>query len=66
MLPEFMVTAPLGGVGTKTAAEARESTPMGNHALVDWGVWLLDNDDTGKGDYQVASDRRADQEGSKG
>ena len=30
-------------------------TPMGNNPLMDWGVWPLDNDDTGKGDYQVAS-----------
>jgi arylsulfatase A-like enzyme len=28
---------------------------MGDHPLVDWGVWPLDNDDTGKGDYAVAS-----------
>ena len=26
---------------------------MGNHPLMDWGVWPLDNDDTQKGDYQV-------------
>jgi arylsulfatase A-like enzyme len=28
---------------------------MGNHPLMDWGVWPPDNDDTSKGDYQVAS-----------
>jgi arylsulfatase A-like enzyme len=28
---------------------------MGNHPLVDWGIWPLDNDDTKKGDYEVAS-----------
>jgi arylsulfatase A-like enzyme len=28
---------------------------MGNNPLMDWGVWPLDNDDTQKGDYQVAS-----------
>jgi choline-sulfatase len=28
---------------------------MGNHPLMDWGVWPLDNDDTEKGDYKVAT-----------
>jgi arylsulfatase A-like enzyme len=28
---------------------------MGDHPAMDWGVWPPDNDDTGKGDYQVAS-----------
>lgn len=55
MPPEFQVTAPYGGVGTKPPQKLVNPTPMGNHALVDWGVWPLDNDDTGKGDYQVAS-----------
>jgi choline-sulfatase len=53
--PEFQVTAPYGGVGSKPPSKLVNPTPMGNHALVDWGVWPLDNDDTGKGDYQVAS-----------
>ena len=53
--PEFMLTAPLGGVGTKPPQKLVNPTPMGNNPLVDWGVWPLDNDDTGKGDYQVAS-----------
>jgi arylsulfatase A-like enzyme len=53
--PEFMVSAPLGGVGTKPPQKLVNPTPMGNNPLVDWGVWPLDNDDTGKGDYQVAS-----------
>ena len=53
--PEFQDTAPFGGVGTKPPQKLVNPTPMGNHALVDWGVWPLDNDDTGKGDYQVAS-----------
>jgi arylsulfatase A-like enzyme len=30
-------------------------TPFGNNPLVDWGVWPLDNDDSSKGDHQVAS-----------
>jgi arylsulfatase A-like enzyme len=53
--PEFQVTAPFGGVGTKPPQKLIPATPMGNHALMDWGVWPLDNDDTQKGDYQVAS-----------
>ncbi len=53
--PEFQVTAPLGGVGTKPPQKLVNPTPMGNHALVDWGVWPLDNDDSEKGDYKVAS-----------
>lgn len=53
--PEFQVTAPFGGVGTKPPQKLIPSTPMGDHPLMDWGVWPLDNDDTGKGDYKVAS-----------
>ncbi|MEQ1850868.1 MAG: sulfatase-like hydrolase/transferase, partial [Chthoniobacteraceae bacterium] len=53
--PEFQMTAPLGGVGTKPPKKLIPATPMGNNPLMDWGVWPLDNDDTGKGDYQVAS-----------
>lgn len=53
--PEFQVTAPYGGVGTRPPEKLAGETPMGNNPLVDWGVWPLDNDDTGKGDYQVAS-----------
>ena len=53
--PEFHQTAPYGGVGTKPPQKLIPPTPMGNHPLMDWGVWPLDNDDTGKGDYKVAS-----------
>lgn len=53
--PEFQITAPLGGVGTRPPRKLIGESPMGNHPLMDWGVWPLDNDDTGKGDYQVAS-----------
>jgi arylsulfatase A-like enzyme len=53
--PEFQLTGPAGGVGTKPPQKLIPSTPMGNHPLMDWGVWPLDNDDTSKGDYQVAS-----------
>jgi arylsulfatase A-like enzyme len=53
--PEFQITAPLGGVGTRPPQKLIGKTPMGNNPLMDWGVWPLDNDDTGKGDYKVAS-----------
>lgn len=53
--PEFMVTAPYGGFGSKPPQKLIGNTPMGNNPLMDWGVWPRDNDDTGKGDYQVAS-----------
>ena len=52
---EFEVTGQFGGVGTKPPKKLIPETPMGNHPLMDWGVWPLDNDDTQKGDYQVAS-----------
>jgi choline-sulfatase len=52
---EFHVMAPFGGVGTRPPKKLIPPTPMGDHPLMDWGVWPLDNDDTGKGDYQVAS-----------
>lgn len=53
--PEFLVTAPFGGVGSKPPQKLIGATPMGNNPLMDWGVWPLDNDDTTKGDYQVAT-----------
>ena len=53
--PEFQVTAPYGGVGTRPPQKLIGETPMGNNPLMDWGVWPLDNDDTAKGDYKVAS-----------
>ena len=49
------MTGQFGGVGTKPPKKLIPETPMGNHPLMDWGVWPLDNDDTQKGDYQVAS-----------
>ena len=54
-MPEFQVTAAYGGIGSKPPQKLIPPTPMGNHAAMDWGVWPLDNDDTVKGDYQVAS-----------
>jgi hypothetical protein len=53
--PEFQVTAPLGGPGTLPPHKLIPPTPMGDHPLMDWGGWPLDNDDTGKGDYKVAT-----------
>ncbi len=55
LAPEFQVTAPLGGVGAKPPKKLIPPTPMGDHPLMDWGVWPPDNDDTKKGDYQVAT-----------
>lgn len=52
---EFNVTAPFGGVGTFPPQKLIGETPMGNNKLMDWGVWPLDNDDTSKGDYKVAT-----------
>ena len=53
--PEFERTAPYGGVSSKPPKKLIPPTPMGNHPLMDWGVWPPNNDDTQKGDYQVAS-----------
>ena len=53
--PEFQLTAPFGGVGTRPPQKLIPATPMGNHRLMDWGVWPLDDDDTEKGDYKVAT-----------
>ena len=53
--PEFDSYGPPGGVGPRPPHKLVPNTPMGNHPLVDWGVWPTNNDDTGKGDYIVAS-----------
>lgn len=52
---EFDVRGPTPGVGSKPPKKLIPPTPMGDHPLMDWGVWPLDNDDSSKGDYQVAS-----------
>lgn len=52
---EFQSAGPAGGVGSKPPQKLIGPTPMGNHAAMDWGVWPLDNDDSSKGDWQVAS-----------
>lgn len=52
---EFQETGPAGGTGPRPPKKLIGETPFGNNPLMDWGVWPPDNDDTGKGDYQVAS-----------
>lgn len=52
---EFDVIGRYGGVGSTPPKKLIPATPMGNHPLMDWGVWPPDNDDTKKGDYQVAT-----------
>jgi arylsulfatase A-like enzyme len=53
--PEFGVIGKYGGVGSFPPNKLVGETPMGNNKLVDWGVWPPDNDDTKKGDHQVAT-----------
>jgi len=50
---EFDVWGAAGGIGVKPPAKLIPPTPMGNHALMDWGVFPHADED--KGDYQVAS-----------
>jgi len=52
---EFEVRGPTPGVGSAPPKKLIPPAPMGNHPAMDWGVWPLDNDDSSKGDYQVAS-----------
>ena len=51
--PEFQVTGKAGGIGAKPEKKLIPPTPMGNHPLMDWGVFPHRDED--KGDYQVAS-----------
>ena len=53
--PDFQINGRFGGIGSKPPTKLIPPTPMGDHPLMDWGVWPPDNDDTSKGDYQVAS-----------
>lgn len=53
--PEFEITGAHGGVGSRPPKKLTPPAPMGNHPAMDWGVWPPNNDDTKKGDYQVAS-----------
>ncbi len=50
---EFDVWGPRGGVGVKPEKKLIPPTPMGDHPLMDWGVFPHRDED--KGDYQVAS-----------
>ncbi|MCB1206215.1 MAG: sulfatase [Verrucomicrobiae bacterium] len=54
-LVEFQVRGPNPGIGSRPPKKLIPPTPMGDHPLMDWGVWPPDNDDSQKGDYQVAS-----------
>ncbi|MEX2138557.1 MAG: sulfatase [Pirellulales bacterium] len=50
---EFDVWGPAGGIGAKPPNKLIAPTPMGNHPLMDWGVFPHRDED--KGDYQVAN-----------
>jgi arylsulfatase A-like enzyme len=50
---EFDVWGAAGGVGVKPPKKLIPASPMGNHPLMDWGVFPHRDED--KGDYQVAS-----------
>ncbi len=50
---EFDVWGKAGGIGAKPEKKLIPPTPMGNHPLMDWGVFPHRDED--KGDYQVAS-----------
>jgi choline-sulfatase len=50
---EFDVWGPGSSVGPKPSQKLITPTPMGNHPLMDWGVFP--HDDSEKGDYKVAS-----------
>lgn len=53
--PEFEYWGSRGGVGSRPSKKLIPETPFGNHRLMDWGVWPDNNDDSTKGDYDVAS-----------
>ena len=50
---EFQLCGRFGGIGAKPAAKLIPPTPMGDHPLMDWGVFP--HRDEEKGDYMVAS-----------
>ena len=52
---DFQETGGHGGVGTKPPQKLVPATPAVSHPAMDWGVWPPDNNDSGKGDYAVAS-----------
>jgi len=51
---EFQEWGPNGGIGLLPDEKLVGETPMGNHRLIDWGVFP-EQDDSVRGDYQVAS-----------
>ncbi|MBT3481525.1 MAG: sulfatase [Opitutales bacterium] len=54
--PEFQHWGAKGGFGIPMPPEKLiPTTPFGNHPLMDWGVFPLDNDDTTKSDWDVAT-----------
>jgi len=50
---EFDLWGPGGGIGITPRQKLIPATPMGNHPLMDWGVFPHRDED--KGDYQVAT-----------
>ena len=51
---DFQAHGGHGGVGTRPPAKLVPTAAL-PHPGVDWGIWPLDDDDTVKGDWQVAS-----------
>ncbi|MBI5689541.1 MAG: sulfatase [Verrucomicrobia bacterium] len=51
--PEFDILGPNPGIGARPPKKLIPPTPMGDHPLMDWGVFPHNDED--KGDYQVAS-----------
>ncbi|MHB0957190.1 MAG: sulfatase [Pirellulaceae bacterium] len=51
--PEFQIAGTAGGIGATPEKKLIPPTPMGNHPLMDWGVFPHRDED--KGDYQVAT-----------
>jgi arylsulfatase A-like enzyme len=50
---DFAVRGPTPGIGVKPPQKLIPPTPMGNHPLMDWGVFPHQDED--KGDYQITS-----------
>ena len=50
---EVDLWGPAGGIGVTPPQKLIGATPMGNHPLMDWGVFPHRDED--KGDYQIAS-----------
>lgn len=50
---EFEICGNAGGIGARPPTKLIPPTPMGNHPLMDWGVFPHNDED--KGDYKVAT-----------